>query len=138
VRNPPIASRPLGATGSEGRCNSPLHNRQFNSQSDRNDLEVLLETFHSSIQLQAHCRTVDANARRYLTLEVEGVDQTRRLSHEIAKPVQSADTFFELSYLENFLDSRYFIHANRKKTPQNGYLHTSISVNPKKTSCLGV
>ncbi len=52
-----------------------------------------------------------------------------RLWHELAKPVRSADTFFDLIYLENFLDSRYFIHSNRKKTPQNGYLHTSISVN---------
>jgi hypothetical protein len=61
-----------------------------------------------------------------------------RLFHEIAKPVLSADMFFELSYHENFLESRYFIHANRKKAPQNGYVHTSISVNSKKTSCLGV
>ncbi len=46
-----------------------------------------------------------------------GVGERGRLSHEIAKPVQSADTFFELSYLKNFLYSRYFVHANRKKTP---------------------
>ncbi len=61
-----------------------------------------------------------------------------RLWHKLAKPVLSADTFFYLIYLENFLDSRFLIHSNRKKTPQNGYLHTSISVNKKKTSCLGV
>ena len=44
-------------------------------KSDRHDLEVLLETFHANVQLQEQCRTVYANARRYLALEVEGVDQ---------------------------------------------------------------
>jgi hypothetical protein len=33
-------------------------------------------------------------------------------------PVQSADTFFELSHFKNFVDSRNVMHANRKKTPQ--------------------
>jgi hypothetical protein len=44
-------------------------------KSDSHDLEVLLKTFRANIQLQEECRTVNANARRYLTLEVEGVDQ---------------------------------------------------------------
>jgi hypothetical protein len=41
---------------------------------DCHDLEVLLETFHAGIELQEHCRTVDANERRYLTLRVNGVE----------------------------------------------------------------
>jgi hypothetical protein len=63
-----------------------------------------------------------------------------RLSHEIAKPVQSADTFFELSYdsyLENFLDSRYFIHANQKKTPQMGIYILLFQSIKKKLAVLG-
>ncbi len=79
-----------------------------------------------------------SHGKRYRDQVCEHQEKRLRLFHEIAKPVQSADTFFELSYLENFVDSRYFIHANRKKTPKNGYLHTSNSVNPKKKTCLGV
>jgi hypothetical protein len=44
-----------------------------------------------------------------------------RLSHEIAKHVKSADQVFELSYLENFVDSRHFMHAN------SGHLKDNIS-----------
>jgi hypothetical protein len=34
------------------------------------------------------------------------------LFYEIAKLVQSVDKVFELAYLENFVDSRHFIHAS--------------------------
>ena len=51
------------------------------------------------------------------------------LWHELAKVVQSADRFFMQSYFENVSDSGFFIHANRKIIPQNGYLHTISSVN---------
>jgi hypothetical protein len=34
-----------------------------------------------------------------------------------------------LSYLEIFVDSRYFVYTNRKIIPQNGYLHSFGSVN---------
>ena len=54
------------------------------------------------------------------------------LWHELAKAVRSADKFFMQSYFENFVDSRVFIHANRKIIPQNGYLHTFSSVNHLK------
>ena len=36
-----------------------------------------------------------------------------------------------LSYLEIFVDSRYFVYTNRKIIPQNGYLHSFGSVNRK-------
>ena len=42
---------------------------------DRQDLQVLLDRFHANEELQARCTTVDTNARRYLTLDVDGTDQ---------------------------------------------------------------
>lgn len=38
-------------------------------RSDCNDLQCLLDQFHASEELQALCRTVDVNARRYLTID---------------------------------------------------------------------
>ena len=38
-------------------------------RSDRNDLEVLLNQFHANDEHQARCKTVEINARRYLTLD---------------------------------------------------------------------
>ena len=46
-------------------------------RSDRNDLEVLLDQFHASEDLQARCTAVNTNAQQYLTLEhVEGQGQS--------------------------------------------------------------
>ncbi len=43
---------------------------------DRHDLQVLLETFHVSIQeIQALCKEADHNAQRYLTLNEDGSGQ---------------------------------------------------------------
>ena len=40
-------------------------------RSDRNDLEVLLNQFHASEELQARCKTVEINARQYLSLDLD-------------------------------------------------------------------
>ncbi len=37
-------------------------------------------------------------------------DLSQPIYHKIADPVQSADKVFELSFLENFVDSRDFMH----------------------------
>ncbi len=59
------------------------------------------------------------------------------LSHEITKPVQSADKFFALSYLDtsNSVHSRDFIHANRKITSQMGIYTLAVQSITTKTIC---
>jgi hypothetical protein len=64
-----------------------------------------------------------------------------RLSHKMANPVQSTETFFELSYLENFVDLRDFICSNQNFERQYlklGIYILSIQSINKKTGCLGV
>jgi hypothetical protein len=66
-------------------------------------------------------------------MDIHGIslDVYTRLYHELAKVVQSVDKIFELLYLKIFVDLLNYIYANRKITPQNGYLHTFSSVNLK-------
>ena len=45
-------------------------------KSDRHDLEVLLETFHSNEEIQALCIEANHNAERYLTLDEDGSNQS--------------------------------------------------------------
>ncbi len=42
---------------------------------DRHDLQSILDQFHADDDIQARCSTVNTNAIKYLTLDVDGTDQ---------------------------------------------------------------
>jgi hypothetical protein len=80
---------------------------------------------------------------RYPRLTRSG-QMARAASLHIPRAIKScpdSDKFYGdyILKVEICVDSRDFIHSNRKKIVQNRYLHTFSSVNrEKKTGCLGV